>query len=252
MKRVKYLTIGTLLSCGIIKTADAVVYIGDPSIDMYKQKTDQTFYDMYQNPQSALGGEVQSNPEAKNFFNSIPTGNRIAEGEYLDRVKQSTIGGGQLPDGASTIIKIFGKNYRLVATAQGIKLYDMNGNLVKSVEISRPTTAWHLVSDTVMEANGIKAIFVPSEGIVYQYDVKFEKTRGKQYYPCGKSTCVRYTPWSSPKIVGITDVFQKRYDLAQAILNGGLVINLSNTAVIEARKPVYAPILRAVDMEISR
>ena len=235
---------------GVVGTANAVVYIGDPSLDLYKEKTDQMFFDMYQNPQSALGGEVQSNPEAKKFFNSIPTGNRIAEGRYLDRVKQATIGGGQLPNGASAKIRIFGKEYRLVATANGIELYDMNGNLVKSIETLKLNNDWRLIPHqyrcgkstctayTERQGTGIQAIPVPSTGNLYEYVVNLKQTRG---YIRG-----RYTPWGKPQIVSVMNVEQKRYNLAKAILNGGVIINLDRD-LIEQYKRQIAPIIIPIE-----
>lgn len=63
------------LGLGLAGVALAEVYVVDPSIDQYKQKTDQSFYDMYQNPQSIIAQAMQG----RNWFNfnAISTDQRL-------------------------------------------------------------------------------------------------------------------------------------------------------------------------------
>ena len=228
---------------GIVGSANAVVYIGDPSIDLYKQKTDQTFYDMYQNPESALGGQVQSNPQAKNFFDSIPTGNHIAEGKYLDRVRQGTLSGGQVPAGSQTWVKIFGKEYKLVATENGVELFDRYGRLVRNIETWQiDNSKWQYIPHqypcgkstcieyTERRTTAVKAIFTPSTGNLYEYVINIKETR-----PRGNPNA-----WSPPQALEVIDVKQKRINLANAILRGGMVINVDQ-GLIENYKSNISP-----------
>jgi len=245
MKRIGLITGGIV---GIVGSANAVVYIGDPSIDTYKQKTDQTFYDMYQNKESALGGQVQGNPQAKEFFNSIPTGNHIAEGKYLDRVKQGTLSGGQVPAGTQVWIKVFGRDYRLVATENGVQLYDRWGRLVRSVEAWQiDHRRWHYIPHhyrcgkstcteyTERRTTAVKGILVPSTGTLYEYVIDIKETR-----PRGKPWA-----WSPPQPLAVKDVRQKRINLAEAIMRGGVVINMDRQLIEHySTPPVQQEVVR--------
>ena len=244
MKKLSLITGGIV---GIVGSANAVVYIGDPSIDTYKQKTDQTFYDMYQNPESALGGQVQSNPQAKEFFNSIPTGNHIAEGKYLDRVKQGTLSGGQVPSGAQVWIRIFGRDYRLIATENGVQLYDKWGHLVRSVENWQiDNSRWQYIAHsypcgkstcidyTERRTTAIKGIFIPSTGNLYEYVMNIRETRPFR----------RPWAWSPPQPLEVIDVKQKRINLADAILRGGLVVDIDRGLIEQYRPPLSTGVIR--------
>jgi len=232
MRRVAPLILGgTLIGLvGTAKKAEAVVYIGDPSLDVYKQKTDQTFYDVYQNPESALGGQVQSVEEAADFFNSIPTSNRIAEGNYLNRVRQGTVEGGQLPEGSWAWITVFGKKYKIVATSNGIQILDENEKPVdKPPEELELPTQWKQLSATVREGTGRKGVFIPATGDYYEYTVKVRQTRPS--WVCGKSVC--YGEWGNTQIVDVLNVQTKHYNLANAILQGGLTVNFSEDVILD-------------------
>ncbi len=64
------------LGLGLVGVALAEVYVVDPSIDQYKQKTDQSFYDLYQNPQNIVARAIQrQNPSFP--FNSFSTDQRL-------------------------------------------------------------------------------------------------------------------------------------------------------------------------------
>jgi hypothetical protein len=262
-KKLNFILLGT--SLGLIGggEAQAKVYISDPQYDMYKQKTDQTFYDMYQNPNSALGGQVQSNTQAQQVFNSIPTSNHFAEGTYLDRTKQSSVAGGSIPDGAETWITVFGDRYRIVATANGIEMYDRWGRKVNKVEKIRTTTGVSNVRDEgryyqcgkstcernnwtqVGTARGWKKIFIPQTGYAYQYDVELIARRpvNRYSYSCGKSTCYRYNYGRWNYQVGkVLNVNSKYFNLANAIVKGGYSIDIDSGATWY--KPPSQPVVK--------
>jgi hypothetical protein len=179
-----------------------------------------------------MGKQVQSIKPARQFFNSIPTGNRVAEGNYLNRVQQGTLEGGQLPNGAWAWITILGDRYKIVATANGLKLYNKYGGLQKTPpEKLVVNNDWKRVTDTLERGTGTKAIFIPASGDLFQYGVTVERTRPKHTYKCGKSTCVKYGAWSQPKVVEVNDVKVTHYNLAQAIMQGGISIDISRNRI---------------------
>ena len=71
--------------------AQGAVYIAPADIDTYKQKTDQNFYDMYQNPNSPIA--KGANPTLKSLVNNVKTGNKIAYGNTIGKVIQGSVQG---------------------------------------------------------------------------------------------------------------------------------------------------------------
>ena len=77
--------------------AKGAVYIAPADIDTYKQKTDQTFYDMYQNPNSPIA--KGANPALKNLFANIKTGDKLAYGSTIGKVVQGNVQGTPIKPG---------------------------------------------------------------------------------------------------------------------------------------------------------
>lgn len=71
--------------------AQGAVYIVPADIDQYKQKTDQTFYDMYQNPNSPIA--KGANPALKALISNVKTGNKFAYGNTIGKVIQGSVQG---------------------------------------------------------------------------------------------------------------------------------------------------------------
>lgn len=75
------------LGLAIAGAALGEIYIVDPSIDQYKQKTDQVFYDTYQNTQSVIAkGIRRNNPSEAPVFSSVSTDQRLVSGSRLPKL----------------------------------------------------------------------------------------------------------------------------------------------------------------------
>ena len=77
MKTKKIVSLGL---AGLTGVALGEVYIVDPSIDQYKQKTDQAFYDLYQNTRNIVSkGIRKENEGVVHKFDSVSTDQRLAD-----------------------------------------------------------------------------------------------------------------------------------------------------------------------------
>ena len=103
--KMKKLTI-PVLTVGMAVTSYSAVYIAPADIDSYKQKTDQSFYDLYQNPNSPIAKGV--NPALKNFTNNISTKNKIAIGDTIIKVTQGVVQGEMIKNNTQTYANIPG------------------------------------------------------------------------------------------------------------------------------------------------
>jgi hypothetical protein len=236
MKNDKKLYFTLLGGLTVTNLGYSAVYVADPSIDHYKQKTDQTFYDMYQNPNSALGKQAQS--VAGEIFNRVPTGNHFIEGSYLERIRQSNLAGGSVPEGTRVSIRVFGQNYILEATANGIKMLDTRtGKVVKSVETVERTemkgepkdigryyrcgkstcenSSWTQVAHFL----GFKGIFIPASGTLnnYRLDILCKRTVYEHGHYYGDWNC---------NIDKVEDVKTTYINLAKVFLNGGINVDI--------------------------
>jgi hypothetical protein len=99
------------------------VYIAPPDIDSYKQKTDQNFYDMYQNPDSAIA--KGANPILKKFTNNISTKNKMAYGSTITKTVQGAVQGTMIKAGTQTVYNIpgLGKYVFTVDPMGNVKIY---------------------------------------------------------------------------------------------------------------------------------
>jgi len=91
------------------------IYIVPADIDNYKRKTDQSFYDIYQNQDSA----IKINPNMKTFTDNISTSQRIFEGETIRTVSQGSVSGTAIPAGVTAKVKIRGIPYVLGTDSKG-------------------------------------------------------------------------------------------------------------------------------------
>jgi len=91
--------------------ANATIYVSPPDIDAYKKKTDQTFYDMYQNKNSVIA--QGANSKLKGYVNNIKTSNRMFEGDTLMAVSQGYIQGTSIKPGTSGVVRVFGYRFKI-------------------------------------------------------------------------------------------------------------------------------------------
>lgn len=125
-KKINAVTKAGLLATGACSVAMGAVYIAPPDIDSYKQKTDQSFYDMYQNQDSAIA--KGANPTLQNYTNNVSTGNKVAIGNTITKTVQGTLQGSMVKTGTSTTYNIPGLGrYQFVIDNMGnVKLYGAN------------------------------------------------------------------------------------------------------------------------------
>ena len=208
-------TAGVLATLALSGTeAKAGVYIVPPDIDQYKAKTDQTFYDIYQNQDSAIGKSV--NPNAKSIVNSVNTGQRMMEGYTVPKVKSSNVQGISVISGTETQLYLAGKAFRVKYTDTGVKVIPQSGGLkVKGTVVSTTKTV------TQQCASGGK--YGCTELWERDVDYSFDSTSGiatatvvdrKRNRNCGKWGC---TPWSSPKDINVVSTKQEAINLANLV-----------------------------------
>ena len=103
--------------------ANGAVYIAPADIDTYKQKTDQSFYDMYQNPNSPIA--KGANPTLKGLVNNVKTGNKIAVGNTIGKIIQGSVQGAPIKIGTTArgYIKGIGTLTFQVDGQGNVKLY---------------------------------------------------------------------------------------------------------------------------------
>ena len=103
MKKMVKIAVGT----GVVASPLlATVYVAPADIDAYKQKTDQSFYDLYQNPNSAIAQGI--NPALKNYVNNIKTNNKIAVGDTINKVVIGVVQGDVIKRSTETSVYLPG------------------------------------------------------------------------------------------------------------------------------------------------
>ena len=101
MKKAVKIAIGAGMAVSPLLSA---VYIAPADIDAYKRKTDQSFYDLYQNPNSAIAKGI--NPALRNYVNNIKTNNKIATGDTICKPVVGFLQGQGIKAGTKTSIYI--------------------------------------------------------------------------------------------------------------------------------------------------
>ncbi len=250
-------TIATLVGGAVagmagMGTALAGTYIVPTDIDQYKQKTDQTYYDLYKNPNSTHGKlkkKLSGNREVQKL-QSIGTPNVISTNNPL--VKKSadaTAGGVTVADGTAVRVNIAGKRFTIKYTSDGIQIYG-NSRYIKGKNIviegddAIPQGGTRCVSGgkygcELRERTVAEIYFNPVSGLVTQ---NIEKQR--KSYKCGKYGC---SPTSGWRDVALVKSSQYSIDLARVALKGqtqrvGLVSASPNTTDLNALQGKYGSI----------
>ena len=115
MKNVK--KTGILLSAIVTSALSGAVYIVPADIDQYKQKTDQSFYDMYQNGDSVIANGASS--QLKTYTNSFDTSSKIATGATINRVGQTNVAGVPVKGGTKGSFVLSGHRYNISIAKNG-------------------------------------------------------------------------------------------------------------------------------------
>ena len=190
LKQAKVLTI--LASAVLFGSAHSAVYVVPSDIDQYKQKTDQSFYDMYQNPNSALGKSV--NPNAKPYTDTISTNQRIMEGYTVPFIKQPSAQGSSVIDGTTINASILGKPITINYTKDGIQIsgsdVSVKGSVVEAYQALRDgdySDGGGKYGITDFNRYMRKALFDASTGVITVIDY-----RDHYHRDCGKYGCTDY------------------------------------------------------------
>lgn len=93
------------------------VYVVPSDIDNYKAKTDQSFYDMYQNNDSVIANGVDD--ELKNKLSNIDTSGRVATGSTINRVGQASVAGSPIKGGTVGGFRLNGRKYDVTIDKKG-------------------------------------------------------------------------------------------------------------------------------------
>lgn len=202
MKDLTKLGTASLVAAGILAgAAKAGVYIVPPDIDQYKQKTDQTFYDMYQNQNSAIGKSV--NPNAKPFLDSVNTGQRMVEGYTIPKVKGISIQGTTITSGTTLNLSLAGKRFQVKYTEDGVFVRPIDGglrvkgSLVQKEDIGR---TWCYMGGkygcTVQRGVATDYSLNVVDGVVDVATVLKERTRS-----CGKWGCSGWSGFRDVQVI---------------------------------------------------
>jgi len=108
---------GVLVSAVTSMTLAGAVYIVPNDIDSYKTKTDQSFYDMYQNKNSVIANGANS--QLTTLTDNVDTSNRIASGSTLNRVGQTNVAGVPVKGGTKGSFTLNGKTYNISIEKDG-------------------------------------------------------------------------------------------------------------------------------------
>ncbi len=95
----------------------ASVYIVPANISKYESQTDQTFYDMYQNPNSVIANGA--NKEMQKLTSNISTGARYASGATLNRAAQTFVAGVPVKGGTHGHFVLEGHTYTVNVAKNG-------------------------------------------------------------------------------------------------------------------------------------
>jgi len=127
----------------------SAVYVAPADIDAYKKKTDQSFYDLYQNPDSAIAKGI--NPALKNYVNNVKTNNKIATGDTISKVVIGVVQGDAIKQGTKSSIYIPGLGTYLLSVDDTGKVtingrYASDGKAViregkNAIQLSSPVCA---------------------------------------------------------------------------------------------------------------
>lgn len=135
LRELKSLAAGSVM---VLATASyGAVYIVPPQISQYMQKTDQTFYDMYKNPNSALTQSV--NPEMNSVANSFSTSQKIATGATVPQLLTANVQGTSVPNGSVANFTLGGYPFTVQYTYFGPQISVSSPLQAKGTLVQTPT-----------------------------------------------------------------------------------------------------------------
>jgi len=184
-----------LMTAGVIvglSPSFADTYIVPPDIDLYKAKTDQAFYDLYQNPKSVLSKSVMGVD-----FGAIATPSKLSNSTNILKVKQANTQGMSIMEGTSVDISVGNIRVRLYANKKGeLELVPLSGEQVTGDWVVKTTygKSWCASSSkygcTTEKRLGNKELLNAVTGEYRVYS--FEETRSRS---CSKYGCSSFGNW---------------------------------------------------------
>lgn len=192
-----------ILSASIISSANALIYIVSPDIDNYKRKSDQVFYDTYQNPNSA----IKTNDELKIYTDAIPTTQRLFEGDTIRKVSQGVVLGDRVPAGATAQVTIMGLPYTIGADIEGNVF--VNGQFSDGKQIKRKGDNAFVSTPASCISNSKYGCIKYSRGAQEGYlDISsglsvIASVSQTRNFSCSKYGCNPTSPWATSNLNSI-------------------------------------------------
>jgi len=194
------------------------VYVVPSDIDNYKAKTDQSFYDMYQNSDSVIANGVNS--AIKGQLGNMDTSGKLVTGATINRVGQASVAGSPVKGGTTGGFTLYGHKYNVMVNKKGdLKLtgYGADG---KS-RITLQGTKAQNPRGTYLQSNGKYGTTYARTADEIYFDLPtgtltsttVSQTRN---YVCGKYGCVPTSNWST---TGIQKINKRRIAILDILNN---------------------------------
>ncbi|GEM_PF-2192524 len=232
----------TLMVAGVLvglSSSFGETYIVPPDIDLYKAKTDQTFFDLYQNPKSVFSKSVLGAN-----FQAIATSGKLTNSTTILKVKQANTQGMAIMEGTSVDVTAGNIHVRLSANREGeLSITPLSGEQVVGDWVIKTTygSPWCSASSkygcTTEKRLGNRELLNAVTGEYRAYS--FEETRSRS---CSKYGCGSYGDWKFAGNVKL--VKQAIIDLKSAIVKGE-----GGAEVLGAVPTKYNPILTEEQLE---
>jgi len=228
-KAVKLTVAGLMGAVGAGAVAQGATYIVPPDIDQYKQKTDQTYQDMYQNENSALGKTVKKADTGKysqaNRLRSIATPNAIVkDSTVLAKSTQANIQGVSVPEGTKLRVYVNGRSFVITYKGDSSPVIDGDSRYIRGNIIAFDGSYAKPIGGITCTHSGKYGCDAQERRAENDYlnvvTGEYTKVITKQSRSCsnyGKYGCRSWGSWSDNGIVSI----QKRVvDLASSAIKG--------------------------------
>jgi len=226
-------TTASIIASGVLAGApvNAGVYLVPSDIDAYKQKTDQTFYDLYKNPTSAFRRNLPrvtgSLRRSLDRLVNVSTPNALLTfNPLVMKSAQSSVQGAPVVAGSTVYITVGGRRYQVVYDENGASIRPVNfrdfshikGTMIYYAGNSalNPSGS-HCVSGgkygcTRVQRVATELYFNVVTGDLVQNVVKQERTRSCSKYGC--------SAWGSWQTVSLLRSERSNVDIKSVALNG--------------------------------
>jgi len=228
-KAIRLTVAGFMGTVGASAIAQGATYIVPPDIDQYKQKTDQTYQDMYQNENSALGKTVRKADTGKysqaSRLRSIATPNAIVRNStVLVKSTQANIQGVAVPEGTKLRIYINGRPFVVTYRGDSVPVISGDRKYIRGNVIAFDGSYTKPIGGITCTHSGKYGCDTQERRVENDYlnvvTGEYTKVITKQRRSCsnyGKYGC---GSWNSWKDDGIISIQKQVVDLASPAING--------------------------------